>query len=225
MAIQNQGFGGTITETDPVSRAQRVSLRAIDGTGVGRYRLGFQSGAVTGVAAATATAGHVFAFRWGSSASVALIHRVTARWITIAGFTTAQEVGLDLIRATAYSASHTGGTAVVLAAPNLKKRQSHAASVLTDARGPTTAALTAGTHTLDGQPMAFAGASELATGAAVQKTPFLLDFNCDISLGGPLELATNEGFIIRNVIAMGAAGTARLSIEVDWTEAGTAAGY
>lgn len=223
MAIQTIGSGGTLLEVDATHKANRATMRAIEGT---RYRLGFQSGLVTGVAAATASAGHLFAFRWGSAAGVALIHRVRAKWVTVAGFTAAQEIGLDMIRATGYSASHSSGTAVTLAAPNLKKRQSHAASLLTDARGPTTGALTAGTHTLDAQAMAYAGYSELAAGATVPKGAMLLDFDAHMDFGGgPLELATNEGFIIRNTVLMGAGGTARLSVEVDWTEVGTAAGY
>lgn len=221
MSIQEIGFSGVVGEIDATSRAKRMTARPIEG---GRYRLGMQSGLITTIAAASATAGHLFAFRWGSAVSVCLIHKIAVEWTTIAGFTAAQEVGLDLVRATAYSASHTGGTAAVLTAPNLKKRQSMAASLLTDARMATTTALTAGTHTLDGQGMAFGGFAELAAGATVGKGRFALDVVFDND-HGPLELATNEGLILRNAILMGAGGTARVKIEMSWSEVGTAAGW
>lgn len=222
MSIQEVGFSGTVGEIDATSRAKRTSLRPLEGT---RYRMGFASGLITGVAAGSATAGHLFAFRWGSAAAVCLIHRFHASWITIAGFTAAQQIGLDLIHATGYSASHSGGAAATLTGVNLKKRQSMAASLLTDARGPTTGALTAGTHTLDAMPLAFDGFAELAAGATVPKGRMLLDFDSTMDNGGPLELATNEGLILRNQVAMGAGGTAQLFVEIDWTEVGIAAGW
>lgn len=222
MAQIKSGATADLLTVGPTFKEGRFSARPIEG---GRYRLGFQSGLITAVAAASATAGHLFAFRWGSGAGVGLIHRVTARWVTIAGFTAAQEIGLDLIRATGYSASHAGGSPATLTGVNLKRRQSMAASMLTDARGPTTGALTAGTHTLDAQAMAFDSFAELAAGATVGKGRMLLDMETHVNTGGPMELATNEGFIVRNLIAMGAGGTARLSVEVDWSEVGLGAGW
>lgn len=223
MAKIVSGATADILTIDATSKAARSSLRPIEGT---RYRAGASTGLLAGVAAASATAGHIFAFRWGSATNYALIHRVRAKWVTVLGFTAAQEVGLDMILATGYSANHASGTVSTLTGVNLKKRQSFAASGVTDIRTSTTSALTAGTHTLNAQASAFGGYSELAAAATVAKGQFTLDFDGHVDFGGgPLELAQNEGFIIRNLITMGAGGTARVYIEVDWTEVGLGAGY
>lgn len=222
MAGIRGGVSAALVNVGATNLALNTSLRAIEGT---RYRLAQQSGLITVVAAATASAGHLFAFRWSSAAGVCLVHRVRAKWATVAGFTAAQEIGIDLIRATGYSASHTSGTAATLTGVNLKRRQSMAASALADARISATGALTAGTHTFDANAMAFDSFSELAAAATVAKGQMVVELDAQMDFGGPLELATNEGFVIRNTILMGAGGTARLTVEVDWTEVGTGVAY
>lgn len=219
MAIIEDASTGDLLKVDATARAARVAIRPVEGE---HYRLAASTGLITTVAAGTASAGHVFAFRWGSAAKVALVHRIYVKWRTVAGFTAAQEVGLDVMRATGYSASHSGGTAIVLNAPNLKKRQSYGASLLTDARISGTGALTAGTHTLDGQHMGADCFAELAAAATVPKGAF----DVDIPFAGcPLQLATNEGFVVRNTVLMGAGGTARVTVEVDWSEVITGASW
>lgn len=218
MALIESGAGATNLTVDPVLKAARVSPRPMEGE---HYRLGVASGLITTVAAATASAGHLFAFRWGSSAENAYVNRIHAVWKTVVGFTAAQEIGMDCIRATGYSASHSGGTGVTLTAPNLKKRASFGVSLLTDARYPTTGALTAGTHTFDAQPLMADSAWELAAAATVPKQAMEMDIRFEPEFGGPLVLTQNEGFVIRNSILMGAGGTARLFVMVDWTEGPT----
>lgn len=215
MAVIQSGVTTDVATVDPTTKAIRASIRTPEGE---HYRIGSASGLFTGVAAATATAGHLFSFRWGSATEYALIWRVVAKVVTVAGYTAAQEVGIDLIKATAYTASHTGGTALTLTTTNGKKRTGSNVTGLTSARIATTGALTAGTHTLDAQALAFGGFSELAAGAAVPKGVYGFDFNADPDYGGPLILAQDEGFIIRNLILQGAGGTARLYVEVDWSE-------
>lgn len=222
MAVIQSGVTTDVATVDPTTKALRSSLRPPEGE---HYRIGSASGLITGVAAATATAGHLFSFRWGSSAEFALVWRVVAKVVTIAGYTAAQEVGIDLIKATGYTASHTGGTGLTLTTTNGKKRTGSNVTNLTSARIATTGALTAGTHTLDAQALAFGGFSELAAGAAVPKGIYGLDFNAAAGFGGPLVLAQDEGFVIRNLILQGAGGTARLYVEVDWSEVPSATAW
>lgn len=199
------------------SKAQRVQMFGNDisrSTG-GQYVLNATSGLLTLIAAGTSTAGHVAAFRNGSSTLKVVVNRIHAKWWTTTGFTTAQEVGIDLIMARSYTAAHTGGTAVTLTTNNGKKNAAHATiSTDLDFRIGDTAALTAGTHTLDAQPFAVAGAQELADGASVVKKFFDLDYTP--SPGAQLVLAQDEGFILRNRILGGTAGVWRNSVRVEF---------
>lgn len=184
--------------------------------GEGAYRTAAVSGLVTVVAAGTDTAGHLFTLRWAPASPnkllTAVIQRIRARWTTIAGFTAAQEVGWDLLKLTAYTAAHTGGNAIVAT----KKNVNMPAATMTG-RIADTGELTAGTQTIGGV-IASSRFAELAAGAAVPKGfhEFVVDTNDNAF--HPIVLLANEGLLLRNSILMGAAGTARLVIEVDWLE-------
>lgn len=190
----------------------------------GAYKTAAVSGLLTTVAAATASAGHLWAMRWAPTASqpkFCLITRLRARLSTIAGFTGAQEVGMDLSILRAYTAAHTGGTALDLGgtvANSAKKRVAHPTSAVADMRVGTTGALTAGTHTLDAQPIAQDQFAELAAGAAVPKGKSEIFLSTEDLDRYPITLAANEGLVIRNTVLMGAGGTARLVVEIDWLE-------
>jgi hypothetical protein len=200
--------------------AKRTIVYGPDIRGNGRYRYARNSGLLTTVAAGTATAGHVFAFRFATAAKLALVNRVRARGIMITPFGTEQEMGLEMIVARSYTASHSGGTAATLTGNQLKKRTRYATTKVTDIRIGDTGALTAGTHTLDSGPMAVSTGFSLVDGATVAQPVILdLDFNPLVGSQGPLVLAPNEGFILRNIVLMGATGTMRLGVEVDWSEA------
>lgn len=218
MAVIESPTTGNGAEVDATHDAQRTSIRPMEA--LGAYRFAAQSGLLSGVAAATATAGHIFAFRWGDATKLAVITLLRVKMATITGFTAAQEVGFDLLVARGYSASHTSGTAIAPGgAGGLKKRASYAASALTDARIGAAAALTAGTHTLDAQPMLTDSYADLAAAATVQKGSVNTLWNLDSAQGHPLVLANNEGIVVRNLIALGAAGTVRLTVDMGWYEA------
>jgi hypothetical protein len=183
----------------------------------GLYRLCAVSGGLTTIAAGTATAGHVFAFRWTSTSLQAHIQRLKLRWQTVTPFTAAQEMFFRCYRATGYSASHTGGVAVTLTAPNLQVDTLQPASAVASIRYCSTAALTAGTHTLDGE--AFAGLNAWSQSGA-NNDPAAVEavFTPGSAADRLLTLRANEGFIVRNEILMGAAGVGRLLVELDWYE-------
>ena len=182
------------------------------------YRL-CQFGAVyTGIAAGSATAGHIYAFRWGSSTHAARITRIRIKRQTIVPATATVEFATALFRLTGYTASHTGGTAATLTSPNCKLDVSSADTRLTDSRITSGTALTAGTHTLDAQPFAADSMDMPATATTTERFASQVLVEYDSEKGRPLILRQNTGFIVRNEITMGAAHTVRPVVEVDWEE-------
>lgn len=219
MAVEIIGNPSSVKMEVQTGGAGLVSARSPYLGANGAYRLCEETGLITGIAAGTASAGFLFAFRWTHATKLALITSFRARWATIAGFTAAQEVGMQLFRATSYTVSSSGGTAITLTGENLRKRATHGTTTVADARISTTGALTAGTLTLDTHKMAAGSFAELAAAATVPKGFFEINMmpNCP-SFQHPLVLSTNQGLILRNSILMGAGGTARVSVEVEWLE-------
>lgn len=193
-------------------------------TGEGAYRTGARTGLLAGVTTGSATNGHIWAMRWAPDVAnapvalrrVALIQRFRARWFTVAGFTAAQEVSLSLFKLTAFTALHTGGTGAAALTPS-KKRTASVASLMTG-RIAGSDQLTAGTQTLDTDPIGGGSFAELAAAATVPKGAFELFMSTEDLAEYPLVLQPNEGLLLRNEIAMGAGGTARVVVEVDWLE-------
>lgn len=200
--------------------ATNVSIQNLK-RGEGAYRTGARTGVVgTTLAAGSATAGHVWACRFPAAAAGvkgarrALIQRFRAKIVTVAGFTAAQEVGLDLFKATAFTALHTVGSAVT---PSKKATFFTATQML--GRIATTAELTAGTHTLDTDPWAGCAYSELAAAATVPKYGSEIFLSTDDLTEYPLVLAPDEGLILRNgPVAFAGGGTVRIIVEMDWLE-------
>jgi hypothetical protein len=224
MAVKLLDSAGSNVGSIDAGGAQRASIRPPYVGSNGAYRVCALSGLITGIAAGTASAGHIFAMRWGHATKLCIVTKLRAKWTTVAGFTAAQEIGMDAYIARTYTADHAGGTAVTLTTNSCKKRASYGTTDMTSMRHASTTALTGSSFTLDANPIAYGGASELATGAAVPKTSFSLDIVDDATSGHPIILATNEGIVVRNTVLMGAGGTARVAFEVDWLEV-DAGGY
>jgi hypothetical protein len=192
----------------------------------GTYRMNVSTGSVTLASARTTTAGHLFAWRWAATTGEhCYIRKISARFTLTTAYTTAQETGCDLIVARSYTASHTGGTSVdtgsTLAGSG--KLLSHMPTSLMGTAGlvrvATTGDLTAGTQTLDANPLSCTSAWCGAIGAQVVDVDgggrLLYDARRDES---PLVLAQDEGFVIRNLILMGAVGVGRWDFGVEWDE-------
>lgn len=187
---------------------------------------------MTTIAAATATAGHVFAFRNAHATTKVYVRYVGIHYVVTTGFTNGQEVGFDMVVARTWSASHTGGTAIdmggtVTTANQLRVGWPTSCMATGDCRMGTTGALTAGTQTLDPNPVGIISGYPITTtaGVYISRTQAgnlpvgtLFDARDDQS---PLVLGTNEGFIIRNVVLQGAAGVANFRVFAQWEE-GTA---
>jgi hypothetical protein len=196
-------------------------------THLGSYKMAVTTGAVTTIAAGTASAGHMFAFRWVSSASKCVLRHVSGQFTLTTAFGAAQEVGCDLITTRTYSASHSGGTAIDMGGTvtNANKIRAGAPTSLMstgDARISTTGALTNGTHTIDPNPLAAISGYAGAVGIIVSRYPsgslpggLLWEARDDQD---PLVLTTNEGFLLRNTILMGASGVGRWQFHIEWDE-------
>jgi len=211
MSLIQSGVDATLATVNPTQKGLRVS--EYPNEALGYYHSTMASGLLTVVAAGTATAGHVFAFRNGG-ANLAIVTRLQVQLQVITDFTATQEIQLAGYRATGYSASHTGGTGYTAA--DSKRRTTAPTPTISDLRVGTTAGLTAGTHTLATDKFMGGSATPLAAGATVQKVR--IDNLWVPPERHPQVYGTNEGFIIRNEILWGAAGTGRLIVDIDWFE-------
>lgn len=197
----------------------------------GSYRLAVSSGAVTIIAARTASAGQLFAFRWSSSSAVrCFLKYVGAKFTLATAYTTAQETGCDMILARAFTASASGGTAVdtgSTVAGTGKLMSGFPTSLMGVASlvsVASTAALTAGTHTLDANPVAVRsdwsgaiGATVPASGSGVGSGYASL-WDARATGDAPIVFAQDEGFVLRNLVLMGATGVGRWDFLVEWDE-------
>jgi hypothetical protein len=216
MAIQQQGFSGTVSEVDgTVFRAQRTTPRPIDYGTLGHYRIA----QTVALVATQAVNGTLFSFRWGDATRFCIIGKLKISVMQTAAATATIMPSFQIFMARSFSVSDSAGTALVLTGNNAKKRTSMGSSLVTDARFSAVAAgLTAGTRTLDSNPIL-----ELATQQVIT-TPNATLYAAELDIGAgdgnhPIVLAQNEGFIVRGpTIVFGAAGTANLLVEVSWAE-------
>jgi hypothetical protein len=169
------------------------------------------TGLVTGVAAGTASAGHLLAMRNPGALAVRLRY-LDVSCTTLTAFTAAQEVGFDVFKATAYTAAHTGGAGVV---PS-KAFTDQAASLVTSTqlRVATTGALTNGTDTLDTDRIL----TDSFWCAGLTSLLAWRQYNWSSEPAGGLLLKANEGIVLRNTILMGAAGVVRWSFRLGWDD-------
>lgn len=204
----------------------------------GRYQNTVVSGLITTIAAHTATAGHLFVWRWDDATVDNLrgfVRYVGARFVCTTAYGTAQETALRMTVARGYTASHSGGTAIDVGGTVTgtgKRYTDQPASLLTSCRMATTVELTAGTHTLDANPLSVLWGW---TGAIGDQTPLAAtggngalgtmwdSRDTEIREGGSvrgdhLMFDNDEGFVISNLILMGATGVGRLIVTVGWDE-------
>ena len=219
MAVLEGSGSGVLAEVGAAAqKGLHVITKPTDVGSLGAYRY---SGFTGILPAALAANSEIFQFRWTDSTRIAIIRKVRfAASVTTTFFAAGVPVQIDLVKSTAWTVAGTGGTAISPAAL-LKKRTSFGSSLVAsgDMRIATTAALGAGTKTLETLSMATALAGGPIT-ASLNGTifaPFQL-FECEISDGEyPLSLVQNEGFSIRSV-AVPATGTWQVSVMVDWAE-------
>ena len=190
--------------------SQMVSLRPVelekDGGALG---LSLVSGTM---AAGLAANSEIFQLRWVHPEFLAVLEELSI-WAGNAG--TAFAAGFcrfHAIPARAWTADGSGGTAATLTGNNGKLRTSHSGwPPAVTARVASTAALTAGTKTLDAQGIGSAGGGVLATAGAdlIKPKVNLIEV---ASLKHPLVLANQEGVVI--TAAVPATGTWTFGVDV-----------
>lgn len=223
--IQSGVSGATLMTVDPTYNAARVAIRPVEQ--LGTYSVGAFTGAYTGAGANTPLFSMRFVAGSAGSAQIAMIQRVTMSFVQTTAFTTAQQMGFGLLVARSFTGSDAGGTQIVVSGNNQKFRTSMQTSQIAtngDMRIASTAALTAGTRTLDSQAVSVAhgwGGSVLLTTGMYQPQQITLYENFPGDT--PLVLQSNEGIVINNIVAMGAGGVFTVAVNVEWTESATAA--
>lgn len=203
--------GSTVVRVDPTFGALRVSPRPLEATAW--MQISAKSGALTVVTGSTANL--VFALRNGGS-NLYLIRKIAIQWTTTTGYTAAQYQDFSAYVARSYTVASSGGTAITISGNTNKLRTSLGTLSTPDCRISTTAALTAGTLTVDTNPIGTYGAW---CAAATAGAGFPLTTIFDQGPGDyPLVLAANEGLVICPGTTMGAAGVGFLTVMVEVAE-------
>lgn len=232
MGIQIVGNGGVVAEVDGTTfRALHTVNRPIDHGTNGHYRYSFVSGIL---AAALAAGGEVFQFRWTHATKLAVITKLKTRFLPLTPFTAAtltDHTSFDAYIARGWSAAGTGGTAITNTATLPSKMRNSMATSVAEMRIATTAALGAGTKTLDGAPFAQSIRKgnrvnpAAATEEVVMPTTDGMEMDFDmgggdhpIILGGAGGSANSEGIVIRNRTVWPAAGTGQIMVTMAWAE-------
>jgi hypothetical protein len=194
----------------------------------GSFQMDIPTGAVTVIAAGTATAGQLFVFRWDHATVKAYVRYIGAKFILTTAYTTAQETACELFLASAFTVDGTNGTAVdcgstVTGTGKLRKNMAKSVIGAGDVRVADASAITAGTHTL--HINAFSSLSGFmgtvgdtiprSTSGAADGFGTLYDSR---DFGYPLVFGEDEGFIIRNGPVMGAVGVGKWRFKVIWDE-------
>lgn len=215
MAIQIQGNNGTVAEVGGTTfRALIISPKPVEYGALGIYVKSLVSGTM---AAGLAAGANVFSYRWGDATRLGVVQRF--RVDGLAGSATAFTAGFGNLRmfaARSFTASDSAGTAGTLTGNNSKLRTNMGTSLLTDIRISSTAALTAGTRTLDTDPMG-AIAWTFGTTASVIYLGQVVIFGEDAEIGGmPYVCAQNEGFVMQATVP--ATGTWQFGTTTKWAE-------
>lgn len=198
-------------EVENGHRAVRATLRPTDVAALGAFSVAALSGVMAAGIAANAP---VFSLRY-TGAGVLLLRKLS---LSIYASTTAFTAGVGNVQAYLarnYTVSPSGGAAISLAPNTGKKRTIFGGSGVGDMRVSTTAALTAGTRTLDGAPFASVVFPVPVTvnNSLIPARTALFD-----SKPGewPLVLAGNEG--VEMQVNMPATGTWLFAVDTEWEE-------
>ncbi len=179
---------------------------------LGSYCVASASGTI---GAGLSSASPVYSFRYGG-ANLAVVRNV---WITAQDITTGFTAGnatFNLFAARSFSASDTGGTAATLTGNNGKLRTSFATTAVSNIQIANTGTMSAGTRTLDAQPLATL-VQALPTTIGYQIFGPYQSFFQQPNVGAqPLQLAQNEGFVVQATVP--ATGTWVETITTCWDE-------
>jgi hypothetical protein len=212
--IQSGGGAGTPLLVEAGVSAARVADFPM--AVLGWQSIAVPTGLITGLAAGAA----IFSLR-NISANNILVRRAGIGFVTTTAFTTAQLISFGLSIARAFTVSDTGGTAIAFTGSNAKHRTSLGTPSSLDARVATTAALGAGTRTIDANSVAMQAGWSAAAGTTI--APALNNLLSHDPGDYPILLAQNEGVLILNTTAMGAGGVGNAFIGLEFAEVSSTA--
>lgn len=214
MSFSIVGNGGVVAEVGGTGfRALRVEPRPLEIGSLGTYRMSVISGTM---AAGLAADSEVVQFRWTDATRLAVVHAFILDGM--GGTSTAFTAGLASFRlfvARAFTAAGTGGGTATITGNNNKLRSSMGTTLLGEIRTATTAALTAGTKTLDAQPIA-QYAFSVGTTASVQYVEQVRLLDSGAENTHPVVLAQDEGLVLRATVP--ATGTWQFGATICWSE-------
>lgn len=222
MAVIEGGVSGSLTGVgaEAASALHTIRFPVAHGAG-GFYRVGATSGTM---AVSLGANSEIFQFRYVTAASrIALVYKVSISAGANVAATGAALLAFRLTAARGWTAAGSGGTRLTLTGDNVNLRTSHAASEVNDAGISTTAALTAGTKTLDttdlGSISFGIGTGAITTALPLSFMPQTALFDADGEGQHPFVCANQEGFVIRTgANAFPAGMTWSFSVNVLWAE-------
>lgn len=207
----------------------RIQLQSSEG-----IQPGYSVSVTTGTVGAGAGAlSEIFQFRWSSTTKRALIHLVELEQFASLGTGfTAGSFLFNLTVARSWSAAGTGGNTVTITGNNQKMRTTDATTAVQEIRYSSTAALGAGTKTLDSAPIAstFGKANNVANTQFIPASAAgligggrgVVLFNAAETDGGQPVVLTctaagaETGIVVRATVP--ATGTWEASVKVRWSE-------
>lgn len=221
MGIQIIGNGGTIAEVDGTGfRAFRTRNAPLDVAALGHYQISVLSGAIAAGAGANT---EFFQVRWTDATRLCIPLKLTVTGMRATTAFAAGAIDLTSTIARSWSADGTGGTAATLTGNNQKMRTSMGSSLMGTIRFPTTAALGAGTKTLDAHEIG--RITTHSSGGSGSATPIIGSiylpyndlFEQDMADGEhPIVLAQNEGVVVRATVP--ATGVWNIGFNFKWAE-------
>lgn len=190
----------------------------------GQYVVATATGAI---AAGMAANGQLLQFRWTNTDNLAVVTEISVTGMRATTAFAAGAIDIKASVARSYTANGSGGTALEFGGDsnvdNAALRTNMADSLITDFRVATTAALTAGTASLEANDIGnivthssggFSAATPIIGSTYLPKTVL---FKADFGNGEyPLVLAANEGFVIRATVP--ATGVWNLGMLIRWAE-------
>lgn len=180
----------------------------------GYYEISAKSGLLAAGLAADAP---IFSFRWAPANADGIPMRAQIKFLRVKGlvmtaYGAAQLIDLYASKVRGFTAVDSGGTSVKPATLDNKRQKGYQDTLVNDIRIATTAALTAGTRTIEALP--FFGLQFWAGAIGVPGEREVVFDDQHI----PLVLEKGEGFLIRNGTLLGATGVLQVFVELGWME-------
>ncbi len=207
-----------IAEVDAVTRGLHVASMPPGSGMLGSYSLGTKTGIM---AAGLGAAAPIFSLRFAPTTAPASLMLVKKILFTVSTLGTAFAAGsalFELFAIRGYTVADTGGGSLTLltAVTSGKLRTAQAISGLVDFRISSTATLTAGTQTVDTNPINSTIIAIPATSVSYAVLANQMPLFQALPGEHPIVLGTGEGLVLRATVP--ATGTWSASVQVAWDE-------